>query len=304
MSEPIAYLNGEFVAAAQLSVSVYDQGFLMGVTATERLRTFGGKLFRLPQHLERLVHSLQILGIDAGLSAADFGEIAERVAAHNHALLDHGDDLGLAIVVTPGLDAALAPSARNSATVCLHTNPLPFGQWCDKYERGQALIATNVRQVPSECWPPELKCRSRVHYWLADREAAGIETGARALLLDTAGRVSEASTANFVIYRSDEGLVSPPLGKILPGISLAVLAELAGTLKLPLVYRDLSPSDVATAGEAMLCGTSPCILPVTRFNGQPIADGKPGNVFRRLLDEWSRLVGLDIAAQALKFARR
>jgi D-alanine transaminase/branched-chain amino acid aminotransferase len=54
----------------------------------------------------------------------------------------------------------------------------------------------------------------------------------------------------------------------------------------------------------LLCSTSPCVWSVTRLNGRPIADGKPGAMFRRLLDEWSRMVGLDIKAQALRFASR
>ena len=130
------------------------------------------------------------------------------------------------------------------ATVILHTYPLPFRLWHEKYERGQALAIPPTRQVPGACWPSALKCRSRMHYYLADREAQAMEPGARALLLDTDGYVTEASTANVLAFRAGEGLVSPPYSKVLPGISLAEAAELAHEMGESLTERDLTPEDL------------------------------------------------------------
>src|SRR5690606_15089688 len=106
-------------------------------------------------------------------------------------------------------------------TVCLHTRRLPYAHWADKYEVGEALATTPVLQAPGECWPPALKCRSRMHYYLADREAAARFPGARALMLDAGGFATEASTANVLVYRAGVGLLTPPRAKILPGISLS-----------------------------------------------------------------------------------
>jgi branched-subunit amino acid aminotransferase/4-amino-4-deoxychorismate lyase len=305
MSEPLAYLNGQLVPAQAAVIPVTDAGFVQGVTVAEQLRTFGGKLFRLERHLQRLAHSLEIVSIDPPLPLAELGRIAEDLAARNHALLDPADDLGLAIFVTPGAYATFDTVApRSGPTVGIHTYPLPFHLWHDKYEAGQSLVVTDVVQVPAACWPAELKCRSRMHYYLADKQAREIEPGARALLLDQSGQVVEASTANVLIYRAKEGLISPPREAILPGVSVAVLEELAAGLKIPFVHRRLEPADIAAAGEVMLCSTSPCIWPVTRFSGLPIGDGKCGPVAKSLLAAWSQLVGLDIAAQAARFSKR
>jgi branched-chain amino acid aminotransferase len=172
------------------------------------------------------------------------------------------------------------------------------------YDEGQTLVTTSVRQVPSECWPAELKCRSRMHYYLADHEARVKEPGARALLLDLHGRVTEASTANLFIYNQGEGLISPPRERILPGISMAVLEELAAGLKLPFLHRDLSVAEVAAAEEVMLCSTSPCVWPCVRLNGRQIGSGRAGKVARLLLAAWSELVGIDIPGQSQRFASR
>ena len=63
----LAYLNGKLVPVAQAVIPVYDAGFVLGTTVAEQLRTFGGQLFRLDQHLARLQHSLEIVGVDLGL---------------------------------------------------------------------------------------------------------------------------------------------------------------------------------------------------------------------------------------------
>jgi branched-subunit amino acid aminotransferase/4-amino-4-deoxychorismate lyase len=274
------------VDAAELAVPIYDAGFVLGATVAEQLRTFGGKLFRLDDHLRRLFRSLEIVGVEPGLSAEQLAEIAREVIARNRPRVEPGDDLGLGIFVTPGA----------------YANRLQFGQWADKFTRGESVVVSHVRQVPASCWSPELKCRSRMHYFLADQDARRRDPGARAILLDQEGFVSEATTANLVLYREGEGLVCPPQEKILPGISLMVLRELAAEQGIPFTHRDVLPDELCAADEVLLTSTSICVQPVVRCNHKPIGAGEPGAVYRKLLAAWSARVGLDIAEQAKKFA--
>ena len=305
MSEPLAYLNGRYLPFSQAAISVTDGGFVQGVTVAEQLRTFGVKLFRLEQHLARLARSLSIVGIELGMPVEELGDIARDLAAKNHSLLDAADDLGLSMFVTPGPYSTFATGGVvTGPTIGLHTYPLPFHLWHEKYERGESLVVTDVMQVPSACWPTELKCRSRMHYYLADKQARQKEPGARALMLEERGFVTEASTANILVYYRDVGLVSPPKEMILPGVSAATVEELAGRLGIPFSFRSLTDDDVAAADEVLLCSTSPCVWPVTRLNGRPIDDGKCGEIARRLLAAWSELAGIDIQRQAKQFLNR
>ncbi len=305
MDEPQAYLNGRFVPAAAASLGVTDAGFVLGATVAEQVRTFAGKLFRLEDHLARLSESLRTVGVEPDVDTVELAGLAEELAGRNHRLLEKGDDLGLSIVVTPGPYPTFSPAGESSRpTVCMHTYPLPFRLWAEKYRSGQPLLTSDVRQVSPECWPPGLKCRSRMHYYLADRRVARIEPDARALLLDRDGLVTEASTANILVFKSPQGLLSPPYERILRGISLKVMIELADRLGIRTTQGNLTPRDVATADEALLTGTSSSLLPVTRLDGHPIADGKPGKLFARLLRAWSELAGVDIAAQAERFSCR
>jgi len=309
MSQQLAFLNGRWVGPDELHVPIYDTGFVLGATVTEQLRTFGGRLFRLESHLERLSRSLDIVRIDPGYSVDEFHAIAEDVVAKNHSLLAAGDDVGVGIFVTPGAYPPLASGAASEPMVCVYSYPLPFGLWANRFESGQTLRVSDVAQVSPRSWPPELKCRSRMHYYLADLHAHEVEPTARAVLLDHDGYVNEASTANVVMYRHDEGIVSPPRSRILPGISLRALVGLAEELNIPCVERDFRPEELLAADEVLLTSTSVCVLPVVRIDGQTIGGpsagkGRPGPIYRQLLAAWSKEVGVDIAEQARQFAKR
>jgi branched-subunit amino acid aminotransferase/4-amino-4-deoxychorismate lyase len=307
MQEPLAFFNGRWIPVSTAAVSVSDAGFILGATVAEQLRTFAGKIFHLDDHLARLAQSLEIVGLQPGMSGEEFARTAHELVARNHALLLPGDDLALSIFVTPGDYPSYGEKRRTggspavvspSPAVCLHTYPLPFHRWAERYREGQALATTDVEQVSPRCWPPNLKCRSRMHYYLADRQAAARDPQARALLLDAQGFVTEASTANVLIYRAGEGLAWPPTRKVLPGISLAVVAELARQLGIPCGERELSTDDVASADEALLSSTPFCLLPVTRLDGRAIGAGRPGPLFARLIAAWSEMAGIDIVGQA------
>lgn len=303
--EPLAYLNGRWIPLSQAAVGVFDSGFVQGVTVAEQLRTFHGEMFRLERHLERLARSLAIVGVDPGMPLTGIGRIACELIERNRKLLDPGDDQQATIFITPGVSPTYADLVEYvGPTLCVHTQPLPFGQFAGKYQTGDALVVSDVMHVPAQCWPIELKCRSRMHFFLADKQARERDPGARALLLDEHGHVTEASTANVLIYKSERGLVSPPKECILPGVTVAVIEELAATLRIPFVHDELSVADFVAADEVLLCSTSPCIWSATRLNGQPIADGKPGPIARRLLTAWNELVGVDIEAQSQRFANR
>jgi branched-subunit amino acid aminotransferase/4-amino-4-deoxychorismate lyase len=293
-----AYLNGEWVCNTELHVAVDDVGFLLGATVTERLRTFDGHVFRLDEHLRRLRRSLEIVGLDAeSITSSVEGAITEFLK-RNRGKIAVEDDWSIVAFVTPGVSGSGRP------TVCVHGHPLPFHLWAAQFDAGVHVVVSDTRQVPTSCWPAELKCRSRMHYYLADRAAAAQRPGARAILLDQDGFVAEASTANVLLYRDGEGLVSPPHDHILAGVSLGVVRELAGQIGVPFITRPLSVAELHAADEAMLTSTSICVLPIVECDGRAVGNGNPGPIYRRLLTAWSELVGLDVAEQARRLANR
>ena len=296
-SGEIAWLDGRQIPRADLVLAVGDAGFVLGATVTEQLRTFGGRLFLPEWHAERFADSLAIAGFEPAWPAAEIFAVAANIARHNHALGRPGGDLGVVVFATPGDLPAQYGGRGSPPRAAIHSFPLAFPLWARAYAEGVALRSVPVMQVPAASWPIALKCRSRMHYHLADLAASAAETGARAILRHADGRVSETSTANVAIVR-DGRIITPPPADALPGVSLRYCRDLATGLGLAWEERSLTLDDLAGAAEILLTSTPSCLLPATRLDGRPIGTGGPGLVFQRLLSAWSDRVGVSIAAQA------
>jgi branched-chain amino acid aminotransferase len=310
LPEPLVFLNGKMVPASQAHLAIYDAGVVLGATVTEMTRTFRKKPWRLEDHLDRLFRSLKYTRLDIGLTKDQLAAASRELVEHNARLLDDRGELGLIHFVTPGEYPIYVGSAgvavRTTPTLCVHTFPMPFELWAKKMTTGAHVVTPSIRHVPPQCYDPKMKYRSRMHYYLADQEARQVDPEASALLLDLDGNVTETSGANFLIVEKRAGgtIVSPTTRNTLPGISRAMVIELAGKLGIPFEERDFQVFNVMNAEEAFLSSTPFCVMPVTRINGATIGDGKPGPIFRRLLAAWSEAVGVDIAQQIQDGARR
>ncbi len=294
---PLAWIDGRFVPATAAMLPVGDAGFVLGVTVTEQMRSFAGGLFLADEHAARFGRSLATVGITIPYPLQEVFAAAAKVAQSVHAAGRPEDDVGVIVFATPGDLAAQHSGKSGPPRVVAHAFPLAFGAWAGAYEAGVSLRSVTVEQVPAACWPLALKCRSRMHYYLADREAHAAEPGARAILRHADGRISETATANVAIVRGGV-ILTPPAGEALAGVSLHYLRGLAATEGVPWQESSLLANDLATADEILLSSTPSCLLPATGFDGKSIGTGRPGPMFRRLLNAWSRGVGLDIAAQA------
>lgn len=295
--QPIAFHNGQFIEADRLHVRPQDMGFMLGVTVAEQLRTFAGKLGDVDAHADRLRESLEIVGVE--VDVAELIQAATKVTEHNHGLLPDGHDLGVTVFVTPGLYPTYCPDGVTQPTVGIHSYPLPFSLWAAKYEVGQVCDFVSIPQISAESWPRHLKCRSRMHYYLADREARSKSPTSRAILLDEKGNVNEASTANVLAFFTEEGIVSPPLESILPGISLQRTLGLAQTLNIPVVYRELPTEDCLDADELLLTSTPFCVLPVCRLGEREFTSRE---CFSCLIAAWNAEVGFDLVEQSRRFS--
>lgn len=314
MTEALVYLNGRMVLASQAHVAIYDAGLVMGATVTEQTRTFHRVPYRLEAHLDRFFHALAAVGFEIEETPDDLAAISLTLIEQNARLLPPGEELGLIHFATAGEIAAYSgfergfrhslvesaqttvPAAFERPTVCAHTFPLDGRRWTAALRHGAHLVIPSIRQIPPECIDPAIKCRSRMHYYLADRLAKAVDRRAWALLLDLHGHITETSSANFLIVERG-ALVSPKLNETLPGISRATIIELAQRLGVAFIERDVLPSEALAADEAWLTSTPYCLLPVVTIDGTPIGNGKPGPLYRKFMAAWSELVGLDIERQ-------
>ncbi len=302
---PLAFVRDRFVPLAEASVPLFDAGYVQGATLSEQLRTFNGRIFLWDEHLARLRRGAEELGIDDQLAWSKLHDIALRLVGANFSLVPTGGDLGLAVLVSPGSYAAFSGGHDYGPTVAMHTYPLPFSHWAEHYTRGVDLVVTAGRMVSGDAWPRWIKARSRLHYLLADRQAAAIQPGAKALLTDEAGRVTETAIANILLVSryGDQVVIRSPRREheILPGVSLGFVEQLARKQGWTWEERTLAVHDLASAEEIWLTSTPSCLLPVRSIDQVPVPQC-PGSIYKEVLRAWSKAVGRDIAGQAVSVA--
>lgn len=295
MNEALAWINGSMCPFSEAAVPVWDLGVVAGASVTEMARTFAHQPFRLEQHVRRLTTTLAALGFPEPWSAESLLSAATDVVHHNSKLIAAGEDLGIVLFSTAGSNPTYLNGCSSLTTTVVHTFLLPFEGWKSSLLNGVRLQIPSVRQIPEDCFPVTHKVRNRLHWWLADREANRLEPGSRALLQDHEGFVTETSTSCFYIVR--EGRIVTSSRGVLNSLSSQVVEELAASLQIPFERRPIPVAELAEVTEAFLSSTPVCLLPVSHINGSPTGTTIPGAVVCRLMQAWSQLVGIDIAAQ-------
>lgn len=297
MAELIAYFKGEFVPDSECRVHVSDSGFAFGITVTESTRTFSGIPFRLDDHVDRLYRSMKGARIQPALERDEMRRVSQEVLERNRALLD-GRDAWIVHDVTGGpMQATIGAWRYGPATTVIRVFPVEYAAFAAYYTEGVHAVTPAIRQIPAQSLDPKIKHRNRLHWSLAELQVKDVDPFGFCILLDVDGNLSENKGANVFVV-SDGVLRTPTTRAALAGISRQVVLELAAGLGIPTREEDLQPFDVTIADEAFFTSTPYCLLPAVRYNNAPIGAGTPGPIYRRILDAWSALVGVDIAGQA------
>ncbi len=291
LQSTIAWKNGQWLPIHQVQLSLDDWGVLQGAMLVDRLRTLNAMPLDVELHVARLKANCDYVGIPFD----ELGPIANTIhecVRHNHSRLPDRD-FSIVVLVTPGL-----AGQAGSPTVIVYVQPLKRDAILHWYAHGQQLYIGEHRNVPSACWSPTVKSRSRLHYYLADRKAEeqfsvhGSVYGA-AVLLDTEGNTTETSAANILCVDREGALHCPPLDNILNGISLQRTLRLAESLSIEVRYRPLPVDFVETSREVILTGTSACIWPASRFGRTEFHNATEQPVYQQLLAAWIEDVQFD-----------
>ncbi|MGQ9371524.1 aminotransferase class IV [Azospirillum sp. ST 5-10] len=262
------WLNGRLTAAEAARIDPADRGFTLGDGLFETMRVAAGRVRHRDRHLARLAAGAAALGIPMPYGADALADaLARLVAAHG---LAEGV-LRLTVSRGPGARGVLPP-ATPVPTVLITAGPRPPAAG-----PARAVIATVTRR--NEHSPlSRLKTLNYLDSVLARREAA--ERGAdEALLLNTAGRLAEASVATLFVVIGGRLLTPPVAEGALPGIRRAVILEGGDAAERP-----LAPGDLAAAEEAFLAN-SLGIRPLVAVDGRPVGSGEPGPRTAALADD-------------------
>jgi D-alanine transaminase len=270
-ANPTVFLNGEFLPLDQARVPVLDRGFIFGDGIYEVVPSYGGRLFRWPQHLARLKRSLAAIRIhnprdDAGWTSL----VQELVARHPWA------DQFIYLQITRGVarrdhafPAGVEPTVFAMASELV---PVPAAQ----REAGVAAIT-----LPDERWLHcDIKSVSLLGNVLA-RQAA-VDAGAVECVMFRDGFLTEGSASNIWVVRNGTVLGAPRDNRILEGIRVGLIDELCARCGLAAETRPVLREEVLAADELLISSATKEILPVTQLDGRPVGEGRPGPVYRAL----------------------
>ena len=264
----MCFLNGEMMPLSEARVSVLDRGFLFGDGVYEVVPIYARRMFCAGRHFRRLARNLSELQISFD---------AESLIAPAQELIDSADadDLSLYIQITRG-----AAEVRKHAFPIPPPSPTVFMLASLRPPIAEEKIRRGVscKTMEEFRWlRADIKSVSLLGAVMAAQSAAESEDEEVILIRD--GILGEAAACNVFIVAN--GIASTPIAdcRILPGVSREVVLESAKREGIPIAERDITRAELFAADEVWISSSTREVLPVTRLDGAPIGNGKPGPIF-------------------------
>ncbi len=276
-AEGAAFVEGRYLPVGEARVPLLDWGFIKSDVTYDVVGVWGGRFFRLDDHLDRFYRSMERLHLTCpydrrGVTAALVGCLRRSGIR----------DAYVEMITTRGLAASGSRDPRDCRNR-FYALAIPY-VWIVPPERlavGLDLTVSTVRRIPPDSVDPTVK---NFHWGdLVRGLFEAYERGGDTVVLgDGAGNVTEGPGFNL-FARIGGRLVTPAAG-VLEGITRKTVVELAGSLQVPVAFELLPAESLARAEEVFVCSTAGGVMPVTRLKGRPVGDGKPAALTLRIKD--------------------
>jgi branched-chain amino acid aminotransferase len=277
------FISGQFYEKDDAKISVYDHGLLYGDGVFEGMRSYGGKVFRLQEHLDRLWDSAKAILLEIPISPADMAKAVNETLRVNGIV-----DGYVRLVVTRGAGTlGLDPNKTSDPQVIIIADHiLLYPQ--EYYDNGLKIITVSTLRNHPAALNPRIKSLNYLNNILAKIE--GLQAGCvEALMLNHKGEVAECTGDNIFLV-SGGGILTPPIDAgILEGITRNVAIELAQEAGIQVREIPLTRHDVYIADECFLTGSAAEIIPVVELDSRKIGDGTPGPITRDLIARFHEL---------------
>ncbi len=280
----LIYLDGQWLDKASAKISVFDHGLLYGDGVFEGMRVYGGKTFKLAEHVHRLYDSAKAILLEVPMSREEMIRVTEEGVQRSG--LTEGY---LRHVITRGVgDLGLDPRKCPRASIIIIFDTIAI--WpAERYEQGLTLVTAGTPINQREALSPRVKSLNYLNHIMAKVEAtnAGADD---AIMLDSAGHIAEATGMNLFVWKNGTLLTPPVYAGQLRGVTRDTIVELARQAGYPLQETMLNRYDLYTADEAFLTGTAAEVAPIRMVDGRTIGAGKAGPVTRDIRARFQQLV--------------
>lgn len=280
LPDTLCYLNGDYTALQDARISVLDRGFIFGDGIYEVIPVYQGRLFRFDEHLARLTRSLAEVQIANPHTPEQWRQTADTLIERN-AGRSTGEET-VYIQVSRGVaprDHAMPQGI--TPTVFAMINPLK-AQSAQAREQGVACVtAEDFRWKKGH-----IKSTSLLSAVLARQ--ISVEAGATETILLRDGYLTEASSSNVWVVKNGRVLGAPRDGLVLEGIRYGLIETLCQEAGIPFELRRISEAELRDADEVLLSSATKEVLPVSRLDGAPVGDGRPGPIYTQLYAGYQR----------------
>ncbi len=271
------YINGKLVDKSSAKISVFDHGLLYGDGVFEGIRSYGGSIFKLDEHLKRLFDSAKAIRLNIPMDEDGLKDAIIKTLKQNGL-----KDAYIRLVVTRGAgDLGLDPRKCRKPSVIIITDNIALYPK-EFYVNGLEIVIANTRRNPKRALDPQLKSLNYLNNILGKIEAIkkGVE---EAVMLNCDGYVAECTGVNIFIVKDNTVITPNKDSGALNGITQLAVMSLARDDGMAVKERLIKPADLYSADECFLTGTAAEIIPVYKIDGRPIGSGTAGEKTLRLL---------------------
>ena len=277
------YLNGKLVAKEEAKISVFDHGTLYGDGVFEGLRSYNGRIFKLEEHIDRLLDSAKAIMLIIPLSKK---ELIDAVISTVRANDIH--DGYVRLVVTRGIgDLGLDPRKCPIPSVFIIADKITLYPE-ELYQNGMEIITVPTRRNISEALNPCIKSLNYLNNIMAKIEAIHGRVH-EALMLNSEGYVTECTGDNIFIVKNGTLITPPTWVGALKGITRDAAMEIARINGIDAIEEVLTRYDLYTADECFLTGTAAEIISVIKIDSRKIGTGKPGEITLKIMEQFKEL---------------
>jgi branched-subunit amino acid aminotransferase/4-amino-4-deoxychorismate lyase len=292
----IAYVNGEFVADEDASISIQDRGFILGDAVFDAWRTYGGRMVRgvSERNLERLRKSINYLELPGSELIPEIDKATTELVARNAETIEEVGDIMLYTYVSRGTD--LSGYQRPGPTIVTYCREIRAFEACalEYYTAGVSLASSLMPRNPFGPYDPRVKSASRMAYVRAQLKQMRMTPKDWVVLFDDDGTIVEAVAAALCIVEGDT-IVHAPHHRILPSINLALFCEFGTELGFKVTQRPLTLYDYLSADEVYLLSTPFGAYPVNDVDGAPVKRGD--RVGPQINRRWEEYVEFNFTTQ-------
>ena len=274
-------INGKLTPADQATVSVFDSSFMQGVGFFTTMRAYGGHVFRLDRHIDRLKSSATALGWTLPVDEDLLRSCVDQVVSATEQ-----SSARVRLTITSGSLKAATDEAAGLTVVANASPGVTYPK--DLYQKGVTINVSRFRQNNLD---PTAGHKTTSYFArLAALREAHAKGAFEALWLTLDANIAEGSISNIFIV--DDGvLVTPPLDTpVLPGITRAAVLELAAAEKIPFREEAFPLETLLKSDEVFLTNSMLEIMPVVRVHREVIGNEKPGDITRQLYEAYGQLV--------------